>query len=150
MGASGLESADTTALLKQLRVISRVLLIAHAEAIEKELGKLASTDDRKRWWVLFDGSRSVSDVARATGKTERAVAYFVRDATNAGFLDAPGRKPPSRALDYVPPKWLELVKPLTAPEGDAMPAPAAAAQALPDPNQKTLPLVESSEEEPHA
>jgi hypothetical protein len=143
MGTNNTDVTDTQAMLKQLRVIAKILLITNSESIESELVKLASTYDRKRWWVLFDGERSVADVARLTGKTERAVSYFVKDAADAGFLETQSRRPPTRALDYVPPKWLELVKGITDAEGMvAAPSP----QALPEPSQKRLPLDSTGEE----
>lgn len=41
--------------LKELKKISKILTMAHGEQLEKELAKIATTDDRKRIWVLING-----------------------------------------------------------------------------------------------
>lgn len=95
--------------LSELKKISKILLLANAETIERELSKIATSDVRKKMWVLIDGSRSQTDIARAVGVTQAAVSYFISAAVEAQLVENPPGKPPRRVLDYVPPSWLELV-----------------------------------------
>lgn len=95
-------------VLRQLRTITRVLTLAHAGAIERELSKVASTDVRKRAWVLIDGTRNASEIARLLSQSPRTIQAFIATASSAGFVDAQAGKPVTRLIDYVPPAWLDL------------------------------------------
>ena len=100
------------ATISELRKISRLLTLAYSERIEAELSKIASTDERKKMWVLVDGKNMPKDIARAAGvKSDRAVNYFLSQAASAGFVSNPPRIPPVRSIDYVPPTWLALLEP---------------------------------------
>ena len=99
-------------VLEELRRISKILTCVHGDAIERELGKIATTDGRKTMWVLIDNNRMSKDIAKEVGVTDEAVNLFLRIAENAGFVENPRGKPPRRIIDYVPPSWIELlVKP---------------------------------------
>lgn len=101
-------TADSHPILKQLRVISRVLTLANAAAIQAELEKVVTTTERKIAWVLMDGKRTVPEIAPFVKQTPRAVNMFVAAAVDAGLVESAPGKPPVRLLDYVPPKWIEL------------------------------------------
>ena len=96
--------------LEELRKISKILTLVNAETIEKELSKYATTNDRKRVWVLIDGKRMSKDIAQSIGISIRAVDIFLKVLENAELIENPRGKPPKRLLGYVPPPWLELVK----------------------------------------
>ena len=93
----------------ELKKISKILLLAHASVVEAELGKIATSDGRKKMWVLIDGIRMPKDIAGLLKITERAVRYFLDSLLTAGFIENPRGQPPKRILDYVPPSWIELI-----------------------------------------
>lgn len=96
--------------LKELKKITKILTLAHAESIEKELSKVATSDERKRMWVLIDGNRMSKDIAQEVGVAVRSVDRFLKIASAAGLAENPRGKPPRRVIDYVPPAWIELLK----------------------------------------
>jgi len=96
--------------LAELRKISKILLLVNASVIESELGKIATSEDRKKMWVLIDGVRMPSDIATQLKVTARAVRYFLDGLTAAGFIENPRGEPPKKILDYVPPSWIELLQ----------------------------------------
>ncbi len=101
-------SAEST--LRELRKISRILILANATFVEKELSKIATTNDRKKMWVLMDGKRMPGDIAKETGVTAMAVSIFLNAGVAAELVEYQRGEPPRRILDYVPPGWIELVK----------------------------------------
>lgn len=101
---------ETDATLRELRKISKVLMLANASVIEKELSKIATSDARKKMWVLIDSKRMAKDIANEIGVTQMAVSYFLSAAVAAELIEYAPREPPRKILDYVPPSWIELVK----------------------------------------
>jgi hypothetical protein len=97
-------------ILSELRKMSKVLLLANAKVIEGELVKVATTDDRKKMWVLIDGNRMPKEIADLVKVTQMAVSYFLSAAVTAGLVQYDRGKPPRRTLDYVPPAWIDLTK----------------------------------------
>jgi hypothetical protein len=95
-------------VLRELKKMSRVLLLANATQVERELGKIASTDDRKKIWVLVNGSLTSKEIADRVGITQRGVNLFLREAKLAEFIDY-DEDCPRRILDYVPAAWIALV-----------------------------------------
>jgi hypothetical protein len=95
-------------ILRELRQISKISLLANAKAIETELGKLANTNDKKKMWVLIDGKRRVKDIAKDGNVSERAVNYFIAAARAAGLINYKEREPPIKLLEYSPPSWIML------------------------------------------
>ena len=60
-------------------------------------------------WVLIDGKRESQDIARAIKKTKRAVDKFFQSLETAGLLEERVYgKLPLKAVDFVPPSWVEL------------------------------------------
>jgi hypothetical protein len=103
---SGEKEKDPT--LRELKKISKILTLANAPVIEKELSKIANSDARKIMWVLIDGKRMPKDIAQEVGVTQMAVSYFLNAACTAEAIEYTQREPPRRMLDYVPPSWIEL------------------------------------------
>jgi DNA-binding MarR family transcriptional regulator len=114
--------SDPNENLAELRKISKILLLAHASVIESELSKIATSEDRKRMWVLIDGIRRPKDIANQLKITERAVRYFLDGLAAAGFIENQRGEPPKRILDYVPPSWIGLVQVEEKKEGEAEPS----------------------------
>lgn len=98
------------ATLKELKSILKVLILANANAIKKELSKIATTNERKKIWVLIDGKRMPKDIAKETGVTQMAISYFLNAGAVAGLIEYIKGKPPRRIIDYVPAAWIDLVK----------------------------------------
>lgn len=96
--------------LVELKKISKILILANAKAIENELSKYATTDERKKIWVLMDGQKMSKDIAKSIGISTRAVDIFLKILETAELIENPRGEAPRRLLDYVPPSWLELVK----------------------------------------
>jgi hypothetical protein len=101
-------STETT--LRELRKISRILILANAASVERELSKIASTDERKKMWVLMDGKRMPQDLAKESGVTPMSVSRFLASGVVAELVEYNKGEPPRRIFDYVPPSWIELVK----------------------------------------
>jgi hypothetical protein len=97
--------------LTELKKISKILTMVNAKTIENELAKYATTDERKRIWVLIDGKRMSKDIATSSGVTRRAVDLFLKSLETAELVESPWGKPPKRILDFVPAPWLNLIKP---------------------------------------
>ena len=121
-------------VLTELRRISKLLTLAHSKQIEFELSKVASTDERKRMWVLIDGKNMAKDIARILKVSERTVSYFISQATNTGFVESTPRKPAIRSIDYVPPAWIELL-----PEIEEKPTEGAETPMKQEKNQASIP-----------
>ena len=96
--------------LVELKKISKILILANAKAIETELSKYATTDERKKIWVLIDGQTMSKDIAQSIGVTTRAVDMFLKTLEIAELIENPWGKAPRRLLDYVPASWVELIK----------------------------------------
>ncbi len=95
--------------LKELEKISRILMLAHAKEIETELAKYATTDERKKIWVLIDGKNMPKNMAKLAGNVKvRAIEIFLKQLAKAKLIENPSRKPPSKLVDYVPLSWIEL------------------------------------------
>lgn len=92
--------------LRELKNIKKILLLANAKSVEVEISKVASTPARRKMWVRLDGTRSTKQLADELGVSQRGVQVFLKDARTTGLVDLDGELP-RRALDYVPPQWLE-------------------------------------------
>lgn len=99
--------------VKELQKITKILTLAHSEALEKEISKYASTEKRKMIWVLIDGINMPQDMIDKIGKTKikrRTVYDFLEVLEQAKLIENPKRKPPRRLVDIVPASWIELLK----------------------------------------
>lgn len=97
-------------LLREIRNMSRVLLLANAKVIETELAKIATTNERKKMWILMDGTRKPKDLAGMVKVTPMAVSYFLSAGVAAKLVDYHPGDAPRRAIDYVPPAWIDLAR----------------------------------------
>lgn len=103
-------SNEGNATLRELRKISKILILTNASVIEKELSKIANSDTRKKMWILTDGKRMSADIAKEAGVTAMAVSYFLNAGVVAELIEYERGEPPRRILDFVPPSWLDLIK----------------------------------------
>lgn len=97
-------------ILKELKKISKIITISNGSSIERELSKYATSDDRKKIWVLIDGNRNSDQISKEIGVTKRAVDMALQSFENASLIEE--RKygvPPKRVVDYVPAEWIDLL-----------------------------------------
>jgi len=114
-----IKSIEESLMLLELKKMTKVLILANAVVIEKELSKIANSDARKKMWVLIDGKRMQKNIADEVGVTQAAVSYFLTAAAAAEFVKYNKGEPPRRILEYVPPAWIDLTmqgKTATAPD----------------------------------
>ena len=102
-------------ILKELRNISKILILSNSDRIESQIGKYATTTERKKIWVLIDGKREVNEIAQVIGITKRGVDKFLKVLEDSSMIERPFNKPPTRLVDYVPVEWVELIQTDTKP-----------------------------------
>lgn len=104
-------TSEENQTLKELKTITKILLLTNAEKLETELGRIATTDNRKKIWVLIDGKTSPEDISKQIDSSISTVRNFLTALERAGLIENPYGEPPAKLIDYVPPKWIELLKP---------------------------------------
>lgn len=97
-------------ILKELRKLSKILILSNGGNLESQIEKYATTPERKKIWVLIDGNRQANDIAQAIGITKRGVDMFLKVLEDASLIERPYNRPPIRIADYVPAGWVELVQ----------------------------------------
>ncbi|MGI0086802.1 MAG: helix-turn-helix domain-containing protein [Nitrosotalea sp.] len=102
--------ANEEEILKELRKMSKILIMSNGANLERELGKYATNEDRKKIWVLIDGNRQADDIVKATGLTKTPVYNFLKILEDSDLIERQRGKPPKRLLDYVPAEWTNLVQ----------------------------------------
>jgi hypothetical protein len=96
-------------VLNELKKISKILLLANSAQLDRELGKVADNNSRKKIWILIDGQRMPKDIAEEVGVSLATVSRFLDRASAADLVSYAARKPPLKKLDYVPPSWLDIM-----------------------------------------
>jgi len=102
--------SDSDATLRELKTISKILLLSNSQAVKKEIEKVCSSEARKKMWALADGIRMPAVIATEAKVTTMAVSTFLNVGEAAGLIQYKRGEPPRRILDYVPPEWIELVQ----------------------------------------
>jgi len=102
-------------ILKELRKISKIQILSNGDRIESQIGKYATTTERKKIWVLIDGKRQANEIAQVIGITKRGVDIFLKVLEDAGLIERSFNKPPTRIVDYIPAEWIELIPIETKP-----------------------------------
>jgi DNA-binding MarR family transcriptional regulator len=95
--------------LRELKKISKILILANASLIENEIAKIANSNERKRIWVLIDGKRLANKIANDVGVNPGTVSRFLDVASAADLVEYTKGEPPRKLLDYSPPSWIDLV-----------------------------------------
>lgn len=93
---------------ENLKVIRKLTEIQLRGPIKDELTKFASSTERRKLWILCDGTMTTIEMSKKIGVSPRAVQYFVQDGLKAGFLRVDRRGYPSRTIDWTPPEWERL------------------------------------------
>lgn len=75
-----------------------------------ELSKYATTNERKKAWILIDGNRLPDEIGKNAGVKLRTIQEFLKILVDATLIENYRGKPPKRLLDFVPASWLELMK----------------------------------------
>lgn len=101
---------EDIAILRELKRISKILLLSNGEALERDLSKILTTKERRKMWMLTDGKRMPKEIASLAGVTQMAVSNFLATTVSAGLMEYVRGKPPTRLLDYVPADWIDLTK----------------------------------------
>jgi len=96
--------------LAELKKITKILLLVNTEQLESQLSKYATTDERKRVWVLINGQSQPDELALGSGMKKRSVYDFLKILVNAELIENPYGKAPKKILEYVPASWLDLMK----------------------------------------
>ena len=99
-----------SAELNELRKISKMLSLINAKALEIELAKYASTNERKKAWILIDGKKLPEEIGENAGMKLRTIQDFLKLLVDGDLIESSRGKPPVKLLDYVPASWLDLVK----------------------------------------
>jgi len=102
--------ADSDATLRELKTISKILLLSNSQAVKKEIEKITNSVARKKMWVLTDGTHMPKTIADEAKVTQAAVSYFLTVGVAAGLIQYNRGEPPKRIIDYVPPEWVELIQ----------------------------------------
>jgi hypothetical protein len=90
-----------------LIVIRKLLELQAKGEIEKELGEIASTPERRKMWILCTGELSTEQISKKSKTSDRTVQYFVKDGVRAGLLGLKKRGYPKRLIDFIPAGWKE-------------------------------------------
>lgn len=100
-------------ILRELQKISKIITISNGAALEKELAKYATNDDRKKIWVLINNEMQPDDIVKISGLKKSAVYGFLKTLEISGLIEKEYGKPPKKILDYVPSNWINLVQNIT-------------------------------------
>jgi len=88
--------------------IRKLLELQAKGEIEKELGEIASTPERRKMWILCTGELSTEQISKKSKTSDRTVQYFVKDGIRAGLLGLKKRGYPKRLIDLIPASWKEV------------------------------------------
>lgn len=104
-----MSSNNSDDILRELKKITKIMILSNADRLENELSKHATTNDRKKIWVLLDSKKQSNEIAQFLGVTKRAVDIFLKTLEDAELIEREFNKPPRRILDYIPPQWILLL-----------------------------------------
>lgn len=102
-------------ILAELKKMNKVTLLVNASKLEAELARYASTEERKKIWVLMDGTKEINELIQGSGLKKTPVYNFLAMLEAAGLVEKSHGKPPKRAIDFVPASWTELLLPQQTP-----------------------------------
>ncbi|MCL5989174.1 MAG: hypothetical protein M1166_02450 [Candidatus Thermoplasmatota archaeon] len=96
-------------VVRELRKLSKILLFSNGRVIEEGLSRLITTTERRKMWVLADGTKLPVEIAKIVNVTPMSVSRFLSLTVSAGVIEYERGKPPTRILDYVPAEWVDLL-----------------------------------------
>jgi DNA-binding MarR family transcriptional regulator len=94
-------------ILIELKRLNKLLILTNASILEQELTKYASSNERKKIWVLIDGNRSIDDLVRDSGLKRRSVYDFLESLEAKGLVERKWNEPVTRVIDFVPSNWID-------------------------------------------
>jgi len=95
-------------VLEELKRIHKILLLANSEKIEQELSKVATSNERKKIWILINGKLTAKQIANKIGIHVRSVNRFLEICERVGFIENLWGKPPRKKVDYIPSSWFDV------------------------------------------
>lgn len=95
-----------------LENLTRLIRVIAAPIAIEQVEKLASTDERKKIWVLCSGKLTREKISAKSGVSLRTTTTFIDLAMTYGLLEEEKGKGghPRRVIDYVPSDWKGLLK----------------------------------------
>lgn len=95
-----------------LENLTRLIRVIAAPIAIEQVEKLASTDERKKIWVLCSGKLTREKISSKSGVSLRTTTTFVDLAMTYGLLEEEKGKGghPRRVIDYIPSDWKGLLK----------------------------------------
>ena len=97
-------------ILEELKRLTKIVTLANGINITKEIEKIATSDDRKKIWVLIDGENRSEDIAKIIKNTERSVNRFLNILEQVEFIKKRHYgAPPKKLVEYTPSEWVELL-----------------------------------------
>lgn len=97
-------------ILKELKKLNKIMTLSNGPNLEAKIEKYATSNNRKKIWVLIDGKKQSDEIAKNIGLTKSAVDIFLKILEDAILVERQFNKPPTRVLDYVPAKWVEILQ----------------------------------------
>src|SRR2546427_8423566 len=85
--------------------IRRLMEIQARDALRKELELVATTEERKRVYVLIDGLSSTEEISRKSGLSVRSVQDIVKKFSDMDLITSAKRGFPRRRFEWVPSTW---------------------------------------------
>jgi len=95
--------------LKELKLIKTILKVGHEEKLILAVESLATTDLKKKMWVLATGDYSYKEIAKFLKTSDRSVQYFISEGSGKGLIELVKRGYPKRTLDVMP-NWGQVFK----------------------------------------
>lgn len=78
------------------------------DLIKSRLEKIASTLERKQIWILLDGTRTNSEIAKTLEISPRAVQYFIKQLRNSDLIVDKEKGCSQKRINLVPSEWEEI------------------------------------------
>jgi hypothetical protein len=76
--------------------------------VKNRLKKIASTPERKKIWILLDGTISTNEIAKIAGISPRAVQYFIKELRESNLAMDKERGYSQRRINVIPSEWEEI------------------------------------------
>jgi len=114
---SGDQSDLLSKISKDISALRHLKEMELKDLIVREVERVASTPARKKMWFLSDGTLGTMDIAGKVGVNVRSVQRFLQDATKAGLIILDKRGQATRALDWAPLEWSEILPEQETNEG---------------------------------
>jgi hypothetical protein len=93
---------------QRLESLQKLKELEMKDVVSAAVQDLASTPARKRMWLLCDGTRGTSEIAKDIDVNVRSVQYFIQEGTKGGLLGVNQKGQPYRKFDWVSTEWAEV------------------------------------------